>query len=108
MLPKIHAVIHKKKLSILKENAQKYNKLMSVLLASQYEGSEVGNRMTGFALSYIPQTGYSDISTVLPFFVGSVLTYAGITFDANKLVNSIPYDFFVKNVSRIQLLKIFY
>ena len=54
-VPKTHAVIHKKQLSILKEKAKKYDKLMSVLSAPQYEGCEMGNRMLGFASSCIPQ-----------------------------------------------------
>ena len=45
--------------------------------------------MLGFTVSLVPQYGYSGLSSVLNFGVGSLFANAGVDFDVDDLVNSL-------------------
>ena len=48
--------------------------------------------MTGHASALVHQCDHSGIETVLPFAIGSMLVNAGLDFDIENLVNSMPSD----------------
>ena len=71
-IPNSHTIIHKPKLTIFKEKSRKYGFLMKQLSLLYYEGPKTGDTMLGFLASSVPQCGYSGISTIIIFIVGSV------------------------------------
>ena len=89
-IPTTHQLIHTSQLNQLKAKAQMYNNLIATLTSSKYEGNTKSDKMLGFAASVVPQCGYSGLSTVTPFIIASVLYNAGIPFDTNHLISSLP------------------
>jgi len=89
-LPSSHVSIHKTRLAILKHKAELHDKLMKQISTNQYVGTDVGNNMIGFGASIIPKAGYEGIAESLPFFIGSFLSNCGISYNPERLVNSLP------------------
>jgi len=89
-LPSSHVSIHKTQLAILKHKAELHDKLMKQISTNQYVGTDVRNNMIGFGASILPKAGYEGIAESLPFFIGSFLSNCGISYNPERLVNSLP------------------
>ena len=57
---------------------------------SKYQGKKEADKMSGYAASIVPQCGYSGLVTIIPFVVANLLTNAGIPFDSQNLISSLP------------------
>ena len=97
-MPVTHEMIYKPKLSALKAKAKKYDTLISQLSCYTYRGVDLRDVILGCGVSLVPQCGYSGLSTILPFTVGSVLANAGITIDVELLVNLMPSKDIIQNL----------
>ena len=93
-----HEMIYKTNLSALEAKAKKCDVLMSQLSCYTYRGTDLGNTILGCGASLVPQCGYSGISTVLQFAVGSVLANTEIPIDVELLVNSMPSKDIIQNL----------
>ena len=85
-----YAKIYKPKLSMIKKKAEQLDRIVSVLTAEKYKGTEKGDKVIGFAASLVPQCGYAGLATLLPLAIASVFMNANIPLDLNCLVDSQP------------------
>ena len=86
------------KLSLIKNKAAKYNKLMKSLSLTDYVGTELGDGMLTFAISTVPQCVCLGLTTIIPFVVGSVLANCGLEFTTDELVIIIPLHTNIKEM----------
>ena len=63
---------------------------MKSLRLADYFGTELSDRMLAFAISTVPQCGFSGFSTIINFVVRFVLANFGLAFTTDELVSSLP------------------
>ena len=75
---------------MIKKKAEQLDRIVSVLTAEKYNGTEKSDKAIGFATSLVPQCGYAGLATVLIPAIASVFMNTNIPLDLNSLVDSQP------------------
>ena len=97
-IPTTHSLVTKSYLAKLKIKSDKFDSLLQLVNRKRYNATKYGSKMIGFAASLVPQCGYYGFSTIIPFIIASFLTDAGVTFDKQALIQSLPSPQTIQNL----------